>query len=98
LFVNFLNPIPKFQHDPLPLKCYELLNEPQLLLLTMYSPLDSQLSPSKSLGVRQVGQVNNQMPTPRATHEWKHVCMISEGASTESETNSYSCRQYAKKT
>jgi len=32
-------------------KCYESRSTPQLLLLPLFSPLDSQLSPSRSLGV-----------------------------------------------
>ncbi len=45
------NPISKLQHALLPLKCHELKSAPQFLLLSLFSPLDSQLSPSKSLGV-----------------------------------------------
>jgi hypothetical protein len=61
LLINFLSPIPKFQHTPLPPKCYEPRNAPQLLLLSLSSPLDSQLSPSRSLGVCQImcGDNNN---------------------------------------
>jgi hypothetical protein len=44
--------IPKLQHAPLPPKCCEPKNVPQLLFLLLSSPLDSQLSPSRSLGVR----------------------------------------------
>ncbi len=42
--------IPKLQHTPLPPKCYKLRSVPQLLF-PLSSPFDSQLSPSKSLGV-----------------------------------------------
>ncbi len=52
LFINFPNPIPELQHAFLPSKCYELGGEPQFVLLLLSSPLDSQLNPSRSLGVR----------------------------------------------
>ncbi len=51
LFVNLPNPIPKLQQAPLPPKCYEPRRTPQLLLLPLYSPLDSKLSPLRSLEV-----------------------------------------------
>ncbi len=51
LLVNLPSPISKLQHAPLPSKCYEPRSAPQLLLIPLSSPLDSQLSPSKSLGV-----------------------------------------------
>jgi hypothetical protein len=41
LFVNLPSPIPELQHAPLPLKCCEPGNAPQLLLLPLSSPLDS---------------------------------------------------------
>jgi hypothetical protein len=44
-----LAPIPEFQHTPLPLKCCKLGSIPQLLPL--FSPLDSHLNLSKSVGV-----------------------------------------------
>jgi hypothetical protein len=34
----FLVPIPKLQHIPLPVKCYEPRNVPQLLVLPLFSP------------------------------------------------------------
>ncbi len=46
------NPISELQHAPLLIKCYEPKSAPQFFLLPMFPPLDSQLSPSKSLGVR----------------------------------------------
>ncbi len=46
-----LSPILKLKHAFLPPKCYELGNEPELVLLLLFSPLDSQLNPSRSLGV-----------------------------------------------
>jgi hypothetical protein len=52
--VNLPSPIPKLKHALLPLKCYKLESAPQLLLLPLFSPLDSQLSPSRSFGVRQL--------------------------------------------
>jgi hypothetical protein len=52
LFINLPNPIPKLQQTPLPPKCYEPRSAPQLLFLPLSSPLDSQLSPSRSLGMR----------------------------------------------
>ncbi len=51
VLVNLPNPISEFQHAPLPPKCYEPRSMPQLLLLPLSSPLDSQLSPLRSLGV-----------------------------------------------
>jgi hypothetical protein len=51
LLVNFPSPIPKLQHAHLPPKCYKPGSAPQLLLLPLSSPLDSQLNPSRSLGV-----------------------------------------------
>jgi hypothetical protein len=38
-------------YTPLPLKCCELGSATQLLLLSLFSPLDSHLSPLRSLGV-----------------------------------------------
>jgi hypothetical protein len=57
VLVNLPSPIPKLQHAPLPPKCCEPRNAPQFLLLPLplFSPLDSQLSPSRSLGVCQKG-------------------------------------------
>ncbi len=52
MFVNLPSPILELQHTPLPPKCCESRSAPQLLLLPMSSPLDSQLNPSRSLGVR----------------------------------------------
>jgi hypothetical protein len=42
LLVNLLNLILEIQHAPLPLKCYEPKSMPQLLLLSLSSPLDLQ--------------------------------------------------------
>jgi len=53
VLVNLPSPISKLQHTPLPLMCYEPSSTPQLLLLSLFSPLDSYLSPSRSLGVCQ---------------------------------------------
>ncbi len=50
----FLVPILKLQHAPLPPKCYKTRNMPQLLFFPLLSPLDSQLSPLRSLGVHQI--------------------------------------------
>jgi hypothetical protein len=56
LLVNLPNPISKLQHAPLPPKCYKLGSTSQLLLLPLFSPLDSQLSPSRNWGcVSNVG-------------------------------------------
>jgi len=52
VLVNLPSPISELQHAPPPPKCYELGSTPQLLLLPLSSPLDLQLSPSRSLGVR----------------------------------------------
>jgi hypothetical protein len=41
LLVNLPIPIAELQHTPLPPKCYEPKNAPQLILLLLYSPLDS---------------------------------------------------------
>ncbi len=54
LLVNLLNPIPELQHALLPLKCYKPRNVPQLLLLPLFSLLDSLLNPSRSLKVRHL--------------------------------------------
>ncbi len=48
-----LIPILELQHALLSLKCYEPGSVPQFLILSLFSPLDSQLSLSRSLGVRQ---------------------------------------------
>jgi hypothetical protein len=53
VLVNLPNPIMEFQHAPLPPKCCKPRGAPQLLLLSIFSPLDLQLNPSKSLQVRQ---------------------------------------------
>jgi hypothetical protein len=55
VLVNLPCPISKLQHAPLPLKCCELRSAPQLFLLSMSSPLDSQLSPSRNLRMRHSG-------------------------------------------
>jgi hypothetical protein len=39
--IFLLDPIPGHQHAPLPLKCYELQNMPQLVVLLLFPPLDS---------------------------------------------------------
>jgi hypothetical protein len=49
LLINRPNPISELQHALLPPKCCELGNAPQFFILSM-SPLDSKLSPSRSLG------------------------------------------------
>jgi hypothetical protein len=51
LLINIFSPIPELQHTLLPPKCYEPGSAPILLLLSLCSPLDSQLNPSKSLRV-----------------------------------------------
>jgi hypothetical protein len=50
VLVNLPSLILELQHAPLPPKCYKPRNVPQLLLLLLFSPLDSKLTPS-SLGV-----------------------------------------------
>ncbi len=45
------SPNPELQHFLLPPKCCELRNVPQLLFLSLFSPSDLQLNPSRSLGV-----------------------------------------------
>jgi hypothetical protein len=52
LLVTLPSPYLKLQHAPLPSKCCELRSVPQLLLLSLFSLLDSQLNPSISLGAR----------------------------------------------
>ncbi len=52
LLVFHPSPILKLQHALLPPKCCKPRSMSQFLLLLLSSPLDSQLSPSKSLGVR----------------------------------------------
>ncbi len=52
LLVNLPNPISKPQHTLLPLKWSEPRSSPQYLFLPLSSPLDSQLTPSRSLKVR----------------------------------------------
>jgi hypothetical protein len=52
LLVIHLSPIMELQHALLPPKCYEPRNSPQLFLLSLFSPLDSQLNPSRSLRVQ----------------------------------------------
>jgi hypothetical protein len=51
LLFNLPSLIPKLQDALLPSKCCELRSAPQLFLLPLSSPLDSQLLPSRSLGV-----------------------------------------------
>jgi hypothetical protein len=58
LLNNLLSPILELQYTALPPKCYKLGSSPQFFLPSLSSPLDSQLSPSRSLGVRQ------QTPSP----------------------------------
>jgi hypothetical protein len=52
LLVTLSSPIPKLQHTLLPPKWYEPGSAPQLLQLLLSSPLNLQLNPSRSLGVR----------------------------------------------
>jgi len=54
LFINLPSPISELQHTLLPPKCCKLGSAPQLLLFPLSSPLDSQLSPSRSLGVHHL--------------------------------------------
>jgi len=49
--VNLPSPIAKLQHAPLPPKCWEPRSAPKFLLLSLSSPLDSKLNPSRSLKV-----------------------------------------------
>jgi hypothetical protein len=51
LLVTRPNPILELQHALLPPKCSEPRSTLQLLLLPLFSPLDSQLNPSRSLAV-----------------------------------------------
>ncbi len=60
LLVNLPNPIPKLHYGPLPLKCCESGNAPQLLSLLLFSPLDLQLSPSRSLRVCQLWRFQHE--------------------------------------
>jgi len=53
LFVNFSNPIPELQHTPLPRSATSQGARPNSFSF-YYSLLDSQLSPSRSLGVCQL--------------------------------------------
>jgi len=53
LLINLPSPIPKLQHALLPPKWCKLRSAPQLFLFPLFSPLGSQLSPSRSLGVHQ---------------------------------------------
>ncbi len=50
LLVSLPSPISKLQHALLPPKCCESKSVSKLLFLPLSSPLDSQLSPSRSLG------------------------------------------------
>ncbi len=54
MLVNLPSPIMELQHAPLPSKSCEPRSMPQLLLLSLSSPLGSQLSLSRSLGVRHL--------------------------------------------
>jgi len=51
LLVNLSSPHPEAPARPSTPKCYEPKNVPQLIFLSLSSPLDSQLSPSRSLGM-----------------------------------------------
>ncbi len=50
LFVILPSPIPELQHALLPLKCCKSVNAPQLLILPLFSILDSQLGPYRVWG------------------------------------------------
>ncbi len=52
LLVICPNLILELQHAPLLSKCCKPRNIPQFLILPLFSPLDSKLNPSRSLGVR----------------------------------------------
>jgi hypothetical protein len=52
MLVNLPSPIPELEHAPLPSKCCDPWSTPQLFFLSLFSLLDSQLNPSRSLGVR----------------------------------------------
>jgi hypothetical protein len=56
LLINLPNPILKFKHAP---KCCEPKSAPQVLFLPLSSPLDSQLNPSRSLGVCHLVSIIN---------------------------------------
>jgi hypothetical protein len=71
--VTHLRLIPKLQHAPLPLKSYEPGSMPQLLLFSLFSPLDSQLSPSKGLGVCH--KVSSQRGIEYIVHNLNHFIM-----------------------
>ncbi len=58
LLVNLPSCILELRHALLPPKCHELGSTPQLLLLSLFSSLDLQLSPSRSLGVRHKWWLN----------------------------------------
>jgi len=57
LLVNLSSSILELQHGPLPPKCFEPGSTPQLLLLLLSSPSNSQLNPSRRVGVRQFGYI-----------------------------------------
>jgi hypothetical protein len=71
-------PIPELQHTPLPPKCYDLRNVPQLLLLSLFSPLDLQLNLLKSLGVRQIP--SNPSSKSISIFDFFHVGVISSSS------------------
>jgi len=68
LLITFPSPIPKLQHALLPPKCCEPGNTPQLCLFPLFSPLDSQLSPSRSLGVCPIA--NDLHPKHNQMDQW----------------------------
>ncbi len=69
LLVNFLSAILELQHTPLPPKCYKLKSRPQLLFVPLFSPLDSQLSPSRNLKVCHYTYTHNLCMYPIHIHK-----------------------------
>ncbi len=83
LLVNLPSPILEFQHALLPPKCYEPRSAPQLLFLLLSSPLDSQLNPSRSLGVHQMLSMLQRIELQMRMKLWK-LREISKLANTNS--------------
>jgi hypothetical protein len=77
LLVIFPSSILELQHTPLPPKCFKLGSSPQLHFLLLSSLLESQLNPSRSLGVRHLhfeGDVcENWMETITSPKHFQHL-------------------------
>jgi hypothetical protein len=87
----------ELQHVPLPPKCCELRSVPQLFFLSLFSPLDLQLNPSRSLGVCHNAFHNRSkihvvlILFLSSTHIYFHVSFLRKSTTQQSTTSLVEC-------